>query len=143
MLLLSRLMHTLFNTCCCLLVCYIVIIYVRVFIFEVNSRKLLSVIFFIEDVYLDIVQCSAGESVERYLDEICSSPGSVQPVLSCLPPPPIEYLHVLQVLVLLPPEPGGGHPAHHGQLPVQGGHRVASPRSGETRQVNPPTQGKC
>ena len=84
----------------------------------------------------------AAETVERYFDEICSSPGSVQPVLSCLPPPPVEYLHILQVLVLLPPEPGGCHPAHHGQLSVQGGHGVASPGPGQTGQVNPPSQGK-
>ena len=87
---------------------------------------------------IEVVYCLAGESVERYFDEICSSSGSVQPVLSCLPSPPIEYLHVLQVLVLLPPEPGGGHPAHHRQLAVQGGHGVTSPGSGQSWQVYPP-----
>ena len=94
-------------------------------------------------IFIEDVNCLAGESVERYLDEICSSPGSVQPVLSCLPPPAVEYLHILQVLVLLPPEAGGGHPAHHRQLPVQRRHGVASPRPGQTGQVHPPSQEKC
>ena len=52
--------------------------------------------------------CGAAECAEGDLDEVGAVPGLVQAVRRALPPPPVEYLHVVEVLgPLLAPEPSG------------------------------------
>ena len=93
------------------------------FITRINSHFELN----IKYIICRLNRILAGESVDGYFNKISSIPGLVQTVGRRLPSPSIEYLDVLQVLVLLPSEAPSGHAAHHRQLTVDGGHSVASP----------------